>query len=289
MSEATRPRWFEQAPPEPRPRERKEAPVTQLWVRCPACRAVLYKDQLAESAQVCPKCQHHLPISARARLELIVDPGSFQRHDAGIAPMDPLGFNDSQPYVERLLAAQKKTGERDGWLGGSAKIDGIDVQIGSFNFAFMGGSMGSVVGECITRLFERAARLRQPAIVISASGGARMQEGVLSLMQMARTCAALARLRDGAGMPYISVLTNPTTGGVAASFAMLGDLIYAEPNALIGFAGPRVIEQTIGEALPAGFQTSEYLLENGMLDDIVHRTHLREALGRALHLLMDPA
>lgn len=289
MSEASRPRWFEQAPPEPRPRERREAPVTQLWVRCGACKAVLYKDQLAASHQVCPKCGHHMHITARGRLELLVDPGSFQRHDAGLAPQDPLDFADSKPYSERLTAAQAKTGERDAWLGGSATIDGIAVQIGSFDFAFLGGSMGSVVGECITRLFERATRLRQPAIVISASGGARMQEGVLSLMQMARTCAALARLREQAGMPYISVLTHPTTGGVAASFAMLGDLILAEPNALIGFAGPRVIEQTIGEALPEGFQTSEYLLGHGMVDEIVPRGELRAVIGRALHLLVDRA
>ncbi|MFM2247240.1 MAG: hypothetical protein RL071_3314 [Pseudomonadota bacterium] len=289
MSEASRPRWFEQAPPEPRARERREAPVTQLWVRCSACKAVLYKDQLAASHQVCPKCGHHMHITARGRLELLVDPGSFQRHDAGLAPQDPLQFSDSKPYSERLTAAQAKTGERDAWLGGSASIDGIAVQIGTFDFAFLGGSMGSVVGECITRLFERATRLRQPAIVISASGGARMQEGVLSLMQMARTCAALARLREQAGMPYISVLTHPTTGGVAASFAMLGDLILAEPNALIGFAGPRVIEQTIGEALPEGFQTSEYLLGHGMVDEIVPRGDLRAVIGRALHLLVDPA
>ncbi len=284
-------RWFEQAPPEPQPgpRARAEARVEQLWVRCPGCREVLYKDHLAEHAQVCTHCGHHLPISAWDRLALIVDPGSFQREDAGLAAEDPLGFCDSKPYPQRLAASRKKTGELDAWLGGGARIDGMPVQIGSFNFAFMGGSMGAVVGEGVTRLFERATALKQPAIVINASGGARMQEGVLSLMQMAKTCAALAKMRDEAGLPYISVLTHPTTGGVAASFAMLGDLILAEPNALIGFAGPRVVEQTIGQTLPEGFQTSEYLLEHGLVDRIVARGDLRAVISTSLQLLTDPA
>ena len=284
-------RWFEQAPPEPRPgpRARDEGQVQQLWVRCPGCKETLYKEHLAESHQVCVHCGHHLRITARDRLDFVVDPGSFHRMDAGLRARDPLGFVDSKPYPERLERSRAKTGEEDAWIGGSATIDGVAVQVGSFNFAFMGGSMGSVVGECVTRLFERAARLKQPAVIFNASGGARMQEGVLSLMQMAKTCAALARLRDEAGQPYISVLTHPTTGGVAASFAMLGDLILAEPNALIGFAGPRVIEQTIGQSLPEGFQTSEYLLEHGLVDQIVPRGELRETLARCLHLLTDPA
>jgi acetyl-CoA carboxylase carboxyl transferase subunit beta len=288
-SDAAGPRWFEQAPPEPLPRARQRAPVEQLWVRCPACKEVLYKDALSASAQVCPRCGHHLQIEGLDRLLLLVDAESFVRHDEHLSPMDPLHFVDSKPYKSRLIATRKKTGEPDAFISGSATIDGIPVQIGTFNFAFLGGSMGSVVGELITRLFERACATRQPAIVISASGGARMQEGVLSLMQMAKTCAALARLRDEAGCPYVSVLTHPTTGGVAASFAMLGDLILAEPNALVGFAGPRVIEQTIGSALPPGFQTSEYLLEHGMVDAIVPRGDLRATLARCLHLLLDPA
>jgi acetyl-CoA carboxylase carboxyl transferase subunit beta len=221
------------------------------------------------------------------RLDLLVDEDSFERHDQDIAPVDVLGFTDSKPYAGRLEASKAKTGELDAFIAGSATIDGIAIQIGMFNFAFMGGSMGSVVGELITRQFERAVERRQPALVISSSGGARMQEGVLSLMQMAKTSSALARLRDEARMPYISLLTHPTTGGVAASFAMLGDIIIAEPNALIGFAGPRVIEQTIGEALPDNFQTSEYLLEHGMVDRIVHRSELHGVISRCLHLLLD--
>ncbi len=284
-----RPRWFEQAPPELQTRVRADKPVAQLWERCPTCRAVLYKEDLAGTARVCPKCGHHLKLTARGRLELIVDPGTFRRLDAGLTPQDPLEFVDSKRYADRLAATARKTGEQDAWIGGTATIDGQPVHIGSFNFAFMGGSMGSVVGEAVTRLFERAARTGQPAVVISASGGARMQEGVLSLMQMAKTCAALAKLREERGVPYISILTHPTTGGVAASFSMLGDIIIAEPHALIGFAGPRVIEQTIGQTLPEGFQTSEYLLEHGMIDMICPRAELRDTVARSLRLLTEPA
>ena len=283
-------RWFEQPPPEPQPRVRERpANTPQLWVRCPNCSAILYQQALAETWQVCPSCNHHLKLDPLDRLALLLDDDSFVRHDAGLCPLDPLGFEDQKPYAARLRAAHRETGERDAYIAGSGTIDGMPVQIGTFNFRFMGGSMGSVVGEAITRQVERAIALRQPVIIISASGGARMQEGVLSLMQMARTSAALARLRDEVGMPYLSLLTHPTTGGVAASFAMLGDLIFAEPNALIGFAGPRVIEQTIGESLPPGFQTSEYLLEHGLIDRIVPRAELRSTVARALHLLLDPA
>ena len=282
-------RWFEQAPPAPQPRARAKADVPALWLKCPGCGEILYKDALAATAQVCGACGHHFPIGAMERLLLLIDEGTLVLHDEGLSPLDPLGFVDQKPYAERLAATRKKVGVRDAYIAGSACLDGIPLQIGTFNFRFMGGSMGSVVGEAITRQFERAAALRQPAIVISASGGARMQEGVLSLMQMAKTCAALVKLRDEAGVPYISVLTHPTTGGVAASFAMLGDVILAEPGALIGFAGPRVIEQTIGTTLPPGFQTSEYLLEHGMVDRIVHRGELRAALARVLHLLVDAA
>ena len=282
------PRWFEQAPPEPQTRARARPPVEQLWVKCPSCREVLYKENLQKTWQVCPHCQHHLRLSAKERVRLLADEGSFRRHDAGLAPLDPLGFVDSKPYRRRVAQSRDKTGERDAYLAGECTMDGIPVQLGCFDFRFMGGSMGSVVGEAITRQFERAATRKQPAVVVSASGGARMQEGVLSLMQMAKTCAALARIRDEARVPYISVLTHPTTGGVAASFAMLGDLIVAEPHALIGFAGPRVIEQTIGSGLPEGFQTSEYLLEHGMVDAIVPRPELRDQLVRCLRLLLDP-
>jgi acetyl-CoA carboxylase carboxyl transferase subunit beta len=247
---------------------------------------VLYREQLNASIHVCGSCGYHLRVDPRIRIQAIVDEDSFKRLDSHIGPRDPLKFVDSKSYANRIQASQAKTDEQDAYIAGEATIEGIPVQIGSFNFAFMGGSMGSAVGECITRQFERAVEKRQPAIVISASGGARMQEGVLSLMQMAKTCAALARLRDEAGMPYISVLTHPTTGGVAASFAMLGDIILAEPNALVGFAGPRVIEQTIGESLPEGFQTSEYLLEHGMVDRIVSRGDLAGVLARCLKLLL---
>lgn len=283
-------RWFEQSPPEPKagPRPTDVDKVKALWNQCPACNSVLQKEDLDQTLQCCPHCGHHLKFDSLARLLSLIDEGSFRRHDEDLAPADPLEFVDSKKYSDRIEASQGKTGENDAFIAGSATIEGIAVQIGTFNFAFMGGSMGSVVGEIITRLFERATELGQPAIVISASGGARMQEGVLSLMQMAKTCAALARLRDEAKQPYISVLTHPTTGGVAASFAMLGDLILAEPNALIGFAGPRVIEQTIGQALPEGFQTSEYLLEHGMLDRIVDRSEMKPMIARCLRLLMDP-
>ncbi|MCB9765514.1 MAG: acetyl-CoA carboxylase carboxyltransferase subunit beta [Alphaproteobacteria bacterium] len=271
-------RWFEQPPKPLRNRAPSRVADKDLWTRCPSCSEILYRPVLADRHQVCMHCAHHFKLGARERVLLLIDEGSWRRHDAHLAPGDPLGFVDSKPYTQRLVRSQQKVGEWDAFLAGSCSIDGIDVELGAFDFRFMGGSMGSVVGECITRLFERATERRVPAIVISSSGGARMQEGILSLMQMAKTCAALARLRDEAGQPYISLLTHPTTGGVAASFAMLGDVILAEPDALIGFAGPRVIEQTIGEALPEGFQTSEYLLEHGMIDRIVHRDQLRETL-----------
>lgn len=283
---STGPRWFEQAPPSPQTRARKQAPVEQLWDRCKSCREVVYKERLIETLQVCPLCGHHLPLSAMGRIEMLVDEGSFERADQGLAAGDPLGFVDSKPYTTRLAQSRARTGEADAYVSGRGTIDGMPVHLGTFDFRFMGGSMGSVVGELITRQIERAAEAREPAIIVSASGGARMQEGVLSLMQMAKTSAALARLRDEARMPYISVITNPTTGGVAASFAMLGDVILAEPKALIGFAGPRVVEQTIGESLPEGFQTSEYLLDHGMLDAIVHRGELRATISRTLSLLL---
>ena len=281
-------RWFEQPPPEPATNlDRNESFAKDLWLRCKGCSEALYRADLPEQKQVCTHCGYHFRLSAKARIELLSDDGTWVRDGANLAPADTLGFVDSKPYLDRIVASNKKTGELDAFISGSCEIGGIPVELGVMNFSYMGGSMGSVVGELITRLYERAADRKRPAIVVSASGGARMQEGLLSLMQMAKTCAALARLKEEAKMPYISVLTDPTTGGVAASFAMLGDLIIAEPNALIGFAGPRVIEQTIGESLPEGFQTSEYLLDHGMVDQIVHRWEMKETLGRHLRWMME--
>ena len=282
-------RWFEQPPPDPQASERprEDSPAKDLWVRCPGCSDMLYRPDLKVHHQVCQHCGHHFRMGVDERIALLADEDSFQRHDAELSPVDALGFVDSKAYSDRIAASKAKVGEKDAFVAGSCTIDGISVELGLFNFSFMGGSMGSVVGECITRLFERALEKKCPAIVLSASGGARMQEGALSLMQMAKTCAALARLQKEGGQPYISLLTDPTTGGVAASFAMLGDLILAEPNALIGFAGPRVIEQTIGETLPEGFQTSEYLLEHGLVDQIVHRWDLVDTLARHLRWMIE--
>jgi acetyl-CoA carboxylase carboxyl transferase subunit beta len=277
-------RWFEQAPSPPQGSDRPRTPL-DLWVRCPGCKGALFRESLQPTAQVCPSCGHHMGLHWRSRISLVVDPESFVQEQDGLSPTDRLGFADSKPYASRLAASRRDSGEDEAYAWGRATIGGQPVVIGSFCFSFLGGSMGSVVGERITRQIERGIELRQPVIIISASGGARMQEGVLSLMQMAKTSAALARLRDEVGAPYISLLCHPTTGGVAASFAMLGDLILAEPNALIGFAGPRVIEQTIGQSLPPGFQTSEYLLEHGMVDAIVPRAELRARLRQCLALL----
>jgi len=286
MSE--QPRWFEQPPPEPKgAREREDSPAKDLWVRCPGCSETLFREDLKAHGQVCHHCSHHFRISAQDRIVLLADEGSVQRHDAQLSPDDPLGFVDSKAYKDRIVASQAKAGEQDAYIAVACTIDGIAVELGVFNFRFMGGSMGSVVGEAITRQYERAAARKVPAIVVSSSGGARMQEGLLSLMQMAKTCAALGRLQKKAGQPYLSILTDPTTGGVAASFAMLGDLILAEPNALIGFAGPRVIEQTIGESLPEGFQTSEYLLDHGMVDQVVHRWDLKATVARHLRWMTE--
>ena len=235
---------------------------------------------------VCPLCGDHHRVSAMPRILAIVDEGSFEELDMEVSSGDPLTFVDSKSYASRLGSSLKKTNRNSAFISGRATIDGRPIQIGSFLFEFMGGSMGSAVGEKITRLFERGLAEKTPVVCISASGGARMQEGVLSLMQMARSTAALSRLKT-AGLPYISVLAHPTTGGVAASFAMLGHIIIAEPRALIGFAGPRVIEQTIREVLPEGFQRSEFLLEHGMLDQIVDRRELGSRIGKLISLLQD--
>jgi acetyl-CoA carboxylase carboxyl transferase subunit beta len=263
--------------------EKRSVPVG-VFTKCPGCRAALLTADLDKTAQVCPHCEHHFPMSAAARFQLILDPDSVEDQDASIESVDPLGFKDSKRYADRLRAARRGGGQTDAIRCASARIEGLPVEVGLFVFEFMGGSMGSVVGEKITRVFERALARRRTAIIFSASGGARMQEGVLSLMQMAKTSAALGRLRE-AGLPYISVLLHPTTGGVAASFAMLGDVIIAEPKAQIGFAGARVIQNTIRQRLPPGFQRAEFLLEHGFLDRIVKRSDLRATLASFIRLL----
>jgi acetyl-CoA carboxylase carboxyl transferase subunit beta len=261
-------------------------PMTDMWTRCNNCRRIIYRQDILDNFFICPECNFHFRLSALDRFNMLFDLGQYELSDQNIYPDDPLSFKDTIPYTARLKENRKKTGLPDAVLNAVGTMDGIRVVISAMEFAFMGGSMGSVVGEKITRAFERALEENIPVIVISSSGGARMQEGALSLMQLMKTSAAIARL-DQAGIPYISVLTDPTTGGVTASFAMLGDINIAEPNSLIGFAGPRVIEQTIKERLPKGFQLSEFLLEHGMLDDVVERKNLRSYLIRALRLLLD--
>jgi acetyl-CoA carboxylase carboxyl transferase subunit beta len=255
-----------------------------LWTKCAGCSESLLTKEIEDNLQVCPKCGHHYRITPRKRLEALLDNGSWQEFDAGITSVDFLDFKDSKSYQERINAAVAKGGSRDAVICVEGAINGVATQVAIFDFSFMGGSMGSVVGEKITRSIERGLDKKQAVIIISASGGARMQESILSLMQMAKTSAALAKLKS-AGLPFISILTDPTTGGVTASFAMLGDLNIAEPKALIGFAGPRVIEQTIRQKLPAGFQRSEYLLDHGMVDMIVPRLKMRSTLGQILAML----
>jgi acetyl-CoA carboxylase carboxyl transferase subunit beta len=255
-----------------------------LWAKCEECDEILYRQELEKNWNVCPACGHHLPWPARSRLNAMLDPGTFEELDTGLDALDPLGFSDSKKYKDRLKSTRKALDEHDAFIGGVGRLDGVTVSVGCFVFEFMGGSMGSVVGEKVTRVFERAHDLGCPAIIFQASGGARMQEGIFSLMQMGKTSAALARFR-AVRKPYISVLLHPTTGGVAASFAWLGDVIIAEPKALIGFAGPRVIEQTIRQKLPEGFQRSEFLLEHGMIDAIVPRKELRNKLTQLIGLL----
>jgi acetyl-CoA carboxylase carboxyl transferase subunit beta len=255
-----------------------------FWVRCPQCHAILQQSAVKARGSVCTECSHHFRMGSRDRISLVCDVGSFLEHDADLEAQDFLGFFDSKAYTDRLSASRKKARMKDAFVSGEAKIKGRPVQIGAFEFSFMGGSMGTVVGEKISRLFERSLDKRQPAILFQASGGARMQEGLSSLMQMAKTLAVLSKL-NAAGVPYISILTDPTTGGVAASFALLGDVNIAEPNALVGFAGPRVIEQTINEKLPSDFQRAEFLLSHGMIDKIVHRADIKDYLSRVLGLL----
>lgn len=252
-----------------------------MWTKCPGCSAILYTKELRRTFGVCPKCNYHFRLSARQRLPLLVDRHSFTEFDVNLRSTDPLNFRDTKKYKDRIKKAEKSSGSIEAVVTGSARILNIPVMLGVFDFTFLGGSMGSVVGEKLARMVEAGIREKRPVIIISASGGARMQEGIFSLMQMAKVSAALAQL-GREKLPYISILTDPTTGGVAASFAMQGDVIIAEPKALIGFAGPRVIEQTIRQKLPEGFQRSEFLLEHGMIDRIVHRSVMREELSTIL-------
>ena len=259
-----------------------------IFVKCPECENPLYKRELMESLHVCTHCAYHFRLGARERLDTLFDDGRYEKLDEEVTSGDPLGFVDTKPYIDRIAAAKKSSGLPEAIVSGKGMLGGHLTYAGAMDMSFIGGSMGSAVGEKITRLIERAFETRGAVIVFSASGGARMQEGTYSLMQMAKISSALARFHD-ARLPFISVLTDPTTGGVTASFAMLGDVIVAEPKALIGFAGPRVIEQTIRQKLPKGFQRSEFLLEHGMVDMVVDRREMRETLIRLLDFMMNPA
>jgi acetyl-CoA carboxylase carboxyl transferase subunit beta len=255
-----------------------------LWTKCGSCAAVLYRPELERNLAVCPKCGNHMPVPARVRIEQFLDPGEKREIAANLEPVDPLKFRDSKKYRDRINAAQKKTGEKDALVAMAGKLDGQDIVVCAFEFGYMGGSMGSVVGEKFARAGQECLRLKIPLVCFSATGGARMQEGLLSLMQMAKTSAVLGRMAEE-GIPYISVLTHPTTGGVSASLGMLGDINIAEPAALIGFAGPRVIEQTVREKLPEGFQRSEFLLEKGAIDMILDRRQMRDRISSMLALM----
>jgi acetyl-CoA carboxylase carboxyl transferase subunit beta len=260
---------------------RKTSVPEGLWLRCPGCERIIYRKKMEANLHVCPECDHHFRIGAQERVKQLADPGSFQAMFTGLSPTDPLQFKDLKGYAERLAAEQAKTGQADAIVAGTCFIKGRPAMLCCLDLTFMMGSMGSVVGETITRAIEHATENDLPLVIVSCSGGARMQESGLSLMQMAKTSAALARFDDARGM-FISVLTDPTTGGVTASFAMLGDVILAEPKALIGFAGPRVIQQTIRQELPEGFQRSEFLLKSGLVDRVVKRADLRSEIARII-------
>ncbi|HJW14860.1 MAG TPA: acetyl-CoA carboxylase, carboxyltransferase subunit beta [Thermoanaerobaculia bacterium] len=277
--------WFKKDRAPKEPRERKQSKVPEgLWVKCESCRQILYNKELARNFKICPKCSYHFRLSAPERLRMLFDDEKYVELDSELRSTDPLRFRDSKRYRDRIKQSQESVSYSDAIVVGSGTMGGIPVLIGAMEFFFLGGSMGSVVGEKVARAAERALRERRPLILVSTSGGARMQEGILSLMQMGKISATLARLSE-ATVPYISVMADPTTGGVTASYAMLGDINVAEPGALIGFAGPRVIEQTIRQTLPEGFQRSEFLLEHGMLDFVVERPLMKETLVRCLHLL----
>ena len=283
--------WFKRESADLDPTGEKRVRTEGLWVKCEGCRQIIWKKELDDNFNVCPKCDRHRRIDARARVSMLLDDDGgegFQVDDAGLASTDPLKFQDTRAYAERLETAQSATSLKDAIINARGQLNGRPVIISAMEYSFIGGSLGAVVGEAITRAVERATAERVPIIIVSASGGARMMEGVTGLMQMVKISAALARL-DEARVPCISVLTDPTTGGVTASYAMLGDLNIAEPGALIGFAGPRVIEQTIRQKLPEGFQRSEFLLQHGMLDSIVHRREMKAYISRALEFLAPPA
>ena len=262
---------------------KNEAP--SHWVKCPKCQSLMYYKEVESLSNVCPKCTHHFRIDAQKRIQLLADEGSFEEHDSNLTPNDPLKFVDKKSYKKRLDEAKSKTGRQSSVISGSCTVDGIPAELVVFDFAFMGGSLGSVEGEKIVRAVNRAIKNRSGLIIVSASGGARMQESTFSLMQMSKTAAALHKLHEEK-LPFISVLTDPTMGGVSASFAMLGDIIMAEPNSLIGFAGQRVIKQTIGADLPEGFQRAEFLLEHGLIDMVVNRNEMKESIARFLKLFL---
>ncbi|MBZ5509272.1 MAG: acetyl-CoA carboxylase, carboxyltransferase subunit beta [Acidobacteriia bacterium] len=280
--------WFKRESSEIQANEEKRVRTEGLWVKCEGCRQIIWKKELEDNQNVCTKCDYHFRIDAEQRLMLLLDEDSIATQDQSLESTDPLNFSDTRPYKVRLEKSKSATGLKDAIINATGTMNGKPVIVSAMEYSFIGGSMGAVVGEAITRAIERACKERKPIIVVSASGGARMMEGVVSLMQMAKISAALARL-DSAGVPYVSVLTDPTTGGVTASYAMLGDLNIAEPGALIGFAGPRVIEQTIRQKLPEGFQTSEFLMQHGMLDAVVHRKDLKSYITRALDFMTPKA
>jgi acetyl-CoA carboxylase carboxyl transferase subunit beta len=280
--------WFKRESGELNTSGEKTVRTEGLWVKCEGCRQIIWKKDLEENLNVCPKCEKHFRIDARTRLALLMDENQYETFDGNLSSTDPLKFVDLKAYSTRLRQAQHDTGLKDAVINAKGKLLGRPVVASVMEYAFIGGSMGAVVGEMITRAVERSLDSKTPLIIVSASGGARMMEGVISLMQLAKISAALAQL-DRAKVPYISVLTDPTTGGVTASFAMLGDLNIAEPGALIGFAGPRVIEQTIRQKLPAGFQRSEFLLAHGMLDAVVHRKEMKQYIARALDFMAGAA
>ncbi len=276
--------WFKRESAQLDTSGEKKVRTEGLWVKCDRCRKIIWKKDLDANLNVCPNCDRHFRMDARTRLAQLLDDAAYETEDTNLVSTDPLRFADLKKYSERLLQAQNQTGLKDAVINARGRLQGRPVIVSSMEYSFIGGSMGTVVGEAITRAIERATSERLPLIIVSASGGARMMEGVVSLMQLAKISAALARM-DSARVPYISVLTDPTTGGVTASFAMLGDLNIAEPDALIGFAGPRVIEQTIRQKLPEGFQRSEFLLEHGMLDAVVHRKELKGYIARSLEFM----
>jgi acetyl-CoA carboxylase carboxyl transferase subunit beta len=272
--------WFRKPKQPLRSADKRDLP-SDVFQKCTGCGEIMYRERLAQNAQVCPDCGFHFRVSPDLYLGLLLDEGSFVEREGDLHSVDPLEFHDLKPYGERLEAAKKKLGPRDAVVVGEGVLDGVPVCVAVMDFRFLGGSMGSVVGEKVARIIRRAMELRRPLVIVSASGGARMQEGIYSLMQLAKTSAALARLHE-AGIPFISIITDPTTGGTTASFAMLGDVHLAEPGALIGFAGPRVIEETIKQALPKGFQRSEFLRDHGMVDRVVDRREMKETVALLL-------